>query len=87
MASALRQHGGELLRGKPTAFRALAQNRAAECRDYKDETDLVRARGLATKAWAKRDYAAVVKALSSVRQDLLSESDRKRLAIALGRLA
>ena len=82
MASALRKHGSGLLRGDATVFRALALNRSTECKAYEDERELAHQRGLANHAWEKRDFDAVVTALSSLKLELLTESEKKRLDIA-----
>ncbi len=82
MAKLVRKYGGKLLEADMAEFHRLAQRREDECQKYADETNLNRARNASADAWKKRDYVAVVKALSSVAAELLSESDKKRLIIA-----
>lgn len=86
IAGLLSQYGSELLRGNPTAFRALQRNRETECEKHGSDVALSRARTTASEAWQRRDYAAVIEALCSVRVDLLTASERKRLQLARQRI-
>lgn len=81
MAKALKVHAQDFIEGDISAFRHVARYRDQECRSYRRDQELARAREVAAAAWAKKNYGDVVRALTPVK-DLLSRSDLRRLEIA-----
>ena len=60
LATYLRNHGDPLLRGDSATYARLAKHRECAAQQYSQSVELSRMRRVVTRAWASRDYAAVV---------------------------
>lgn len=81
LASLLDIYASELLQGDQFAFKALANLREREGRQYALEKELQFIRSDADKAWEAKDYAKMVRLYSPVEQ-LLTPAEKKKLEYA-----
>ena len=80
-ASILKKYGVEYLKGNPTVFKKLKENREQKSKEYTQEIMNQQLKQKAENAWKQKDYEVVAKSYKSI-EKFLSPAEKRKLEYA-----